>query len=827
MASRSLDATHLADLRKSGLSDETIEKLGIYTARPGDISKLIGWNPVGVTSALVFPYPGEDKFYRVKVFPAYTNGTGHPVKYLQRKRSGLHLYIPPLAQKVLVDPSIPFAWTEGEKKAGRLCQEGKPGAALGGLWNWIEDNLPIDGLDDIAHAEREETIYPDSDVWARPDLLKAVYAFGRELEARGANVQVGIFPPLESGLKCGLDDFLQTHELTALESLVYISLKHKTFTGMASWWQRWRRSSLHTSRRKGSKAASPRRLDECPYRVQAGRLVSLVEKGMNGEIEVVQIADFAAHIAEESTGEDGAKTFTIEGKTIEGKAIRCELAADLFADERALKAALTQAAGAHAPIRAGMAKHLAPAIQLLSRKEELRATRRYERTGWAGERFLIPGRDLPGMKIILPSKLPYGLDPMAELALGLKAFESILRAMTPSRSTVAATIAFQAPLARLTGWRDERYALFLSGRTGTLKTSWSQALMGLYGSEFLKDSMLLKWGEGATTNALMAYAAHAHDLPLLIDNYKPNTGEGPKAFVNLIHNIIEGGEKERLTRAATLRPTKPVFCWPLITGEDVVDRDPASLARILIVQSSCEPNQPNEALRQAQAQAHHLSAVGLAWLRWLEEEEARDLADEVRDLFPGVRAEWAEHMRRKRPDMVNILRVASNLATNALTWRMLGYHPTLGPIAKRYEKDHAVGLVDVAATMSEATAESLEATRFLMVIRELLASGRYLLLKKGEEPTLDSERTRTIGWHDDEENNSVYLLPAMARQAVEFTIGREGLGSLSDKALYAQLSALGRILGHNAGRETQRLRVGGKSFRTLHLRLSEPEKTDA
>jgi Domain of unknown function (DUF3854) len=146
---------HLVDLRKSGLTDDTIAELGIYTARPGDISKLIGWNPESVTSALVFPYPGEDKFYRVKVFPAYTNGTGHPVKYLQRKRSGLHLYIPPLAQKVLVNPSIPFAWTEGEKKAGRLCQEGRPGAALGGLWNWIEDNLPIARLDDIAHAERE------------------------------------------------------------------------------------------------------------------------------------------------------------------------------------------------------------------------------------------------------------------------------------------------------------------------------------------------------------------------------------------------------------------------------------------------------------------------------------------------------------------------------------------------------------------------------------------------------------------------------------------------------------------------------------------------
>ena len=135
-----LHPDHLADLRRSGLSDETIVTLGIYSARPQDIPQLIGWNPSEVTSALVLPYPGEDGFYRVKVFPSFTKRDGHTVKYLQRPGTGVQLYNPPLAAKVLKDPSKPLGWTEGEKKAAKACQEGVPCIGLGGLWNFNWNN---------------------------------------------------------------------------------------------------------------------------------------------------------------------------------------------------------------------------------------------------------------------------------------------------------------------------------------------------------------------------------------------------------------------------------------------------------------------------------------------------------------------------------------------------------------------------------------------------------------------------------------------------------------------------------------------------------------
>ena len=61
MSDLQLHPDHIADLRKSGLSDETIKLMGVYSSRPGDIPSLVGWNPVNVESALVFPYPGVEK----------------------------------------------------------------------------------------------------------------------------------------------------------------------------------------------------------------------------------------------------------------------------------------------------------------------------------------------------------------------------------------------------------------------------------------------------------------------------------------------------------------------------------------------------------------------------------------------------------------------------------------------------------------------------------------------------------------------------------------------------------------------------------------------
>lgn len=79
---------------------------------------------------------------------------------------------------------------------------------------------------------------PDSDVWTRIDLLKAVYALGVGLEDRGAKVSVCIIPS-EGEKKFGLDDYLTTHGSSAFNKLKRINLKHKCFSKIRDWHKEW------------------------------------------------------------------------------------------------------------------------------------------------------------------------------------------------------------------------------------------------------------------------------------------------------------------------------------------------------------------------------------------------------------------------------------------------------------------------------------------------------------------------------------------------------------------------------------------------------------
>ena len=207
-----LHPLHLADLRKSALSDETILKAGFESIPPDLIVKEIGNYP-GINSAYRIPYPETDSFCRYKVF--YQEGKTGP-KYFQRKGSGNRLYIPEKVRAVLNDPSVPLYFTEGEKKALKACQEGLYCIGVSGLWNWSNGNKQlIPDFDQVDFTGREVFIIPDND-WLKPDkhgykknLKQAVYKLGETLIERGAKVFVVLLP---KGLeKMGLDDYLIEH----------------------------------------------------------------------------------------------------------------------------------------------------------------------------------------------------------------------------------------------------------------------------------------------------------------------------------------------------------------------------------------------------------------------------------------------------------------------------------------------------------------------------------------------------------------------------------------------------------------------------------------
>jgi len=218
---------HLADLRVSGLTDETIRAAGVYSIRPCDIALFFGRRgvPEEVSSALCFPYQGGD-FARIKLFAALGK-----MKYSQPPGTGARLYAPFTVKpgKIIV--------AEGEKKVLVGIQSGVNAVGIGGLWNWLRNGEPIADLDALAWDAREVTVIPDSDVWQRPDLLRAVYALGRELQSRDASVYVAQLPQ-PGAAKVGLDDVLVAGG--AVGSLEVFALSHRVFRGCDHWHGQWK-----------------------------------------------------------------------------------------------------------------------------------------------------------------------------------------------------------------------------------------------------------------------------------------------------------------------------------------------------------------------------------------------------------------------------------------------------------------------------------------------------------------------------------------------------------------------------------------------------------
>jgi hypothetical protein len=248
-----LHTEHLADLKKSGLNPDTIQNMGVHTVVPGDIARLLGWDPQGVNSVLAFPYPGTEDFFRYKVFPPIKDQDGHTVKYLQRKGSGAHLYILPSVEEILKTASVPLAIAEGEKKAAALIQSGIHAIGVGGVWNWIdsETHEPLLKIDQIAWPDRPVRLYFDSDIWYRPDLLKPVFALGKELENPGAHVEVVLLE--QNGQdKVGIDDFLVANGMDALSNLKTIPLSHKSFSKASTWWKRWKNKNREKGENKNA-----------------------------------------------------------------------------------------------------------------------------------------------------------------------------------------------------------------------------------------------------------------------------------------------------------------------------------------------------------------------------------------------------------------------------------------------------------------------------------------------------------------------------------------------------------------------------------------------
>lgn len=230
-----LDERHLADLRKSGLTNETIEAAGLYSAKGDAIRDILGWQEKAGAwgTALVFPFRAADgadtKFARTKPDFPRTNMDGKPVRYESPIKQQNRAYFPPgFAAAFATSPQIII--TEGEKKTLAAWQAGFCCIGLIGVWGFQKRRFRDDrgksfgprqlipDLQSLDWKGKQVIIAFDSDAAERHDLQIAEFRLAEMLNDKGCTVRVARIPHV-GGDKTGLDDFLVHHGASGPDAL--------------------------------------------------------------------------------------------------------------------------------------------------------------------------------------------------------------------------------------------------------------------------------------------------------------------------------------------------------------------------------------------------------------------------------------------------------------------------------------------------------------------------------------------------------------------------------------------------------------------------------
>jgi P4 family phage/plasmid primase-like protien len=243
-----LTPRHLADLRKSGLTAETISACDFYSVQaPATVQKLLRWKCYHgeLGACLAIPFNDQDGkptgYVRLKPDSPRTakqkDGNGRIVKYESPKGSTNRAFFPPGTLARLHDASVPLVITEGEKKAAAADQHGFASVGVTGVWNWqLKRNRDANGMptgereliNDLAGIPwKGRLVYLtfDSDAATNRMVLRAESCLAEVLARHDATVRIVRLPAGDLGAdgmprKVGLDDYLIAHGPEAFRQLL-------------------------------------------------------------------------------------------------------------------------------------------------------------------------------------------------------------------------------------------------------------------------------------------------------------------------------------------------------------------------------------------------------------------------------------------------------------------------------------------------------------------------------------------------------------------------------------------------------------------------------
>ncbi|MCP4600484.1 MAG: DUF3854 domain-containing protein [Proteobacteria bacterium] len=242
LRNRTLLKHHREHLYESGLTDETIEKAGIYSITDTAVSgKKLNWAGPGPARSIVFPYfdmKGEELFSVLRPDEPIKRENGSEPKYESPKDSDPFLYFPPnglVPFDTWSNPEEPIIVVEGIKKALAAVQAGMPAISAQGVSVWHDTQqkketgvweLHSDFNDVALKGRRVYVAFDGGDTENNIHVILAEARLASMLADADADVRL-LRIPCSGSDKVGLDDFLveQDDPRAAIQQLLSESLQ--------------------------------------------------------------------------------------------------------------------------------------------------------------------------------------------------------------------------------------------------------------------------------------------------------------------------------------------------------------------------------------------------------------------------------------------------------------------------------------------------------------------------------------------------------------------------------------------------------------------------
>jgi len=430
-----------------------------------------------------------------------------------------------------------------------------------------------------------------------------------------------------------------------------------------------------------------------------------VSKGKEQKQERIWISDCAAFIHTETRSSTDTE-FLIKGRGArDGREHQLTITATNAVDKRKFNAAMLEAFGAENRIGTLTFETLQSISQNIIHQYKVTEPM------WVNNKPMVPGAGFDrGVVFKLGQKIPAKVYP-GDIHEANKCLRELCRVNKYAPIVIAAVLGAPA-IAR---WQaDNRFGIGIWGQTGTLKTTFSQAALSIYGEGYKEDTALLKFGpKGSTLVAAQEILLQAGILPQILDNVKTLGSRTEEIYVNTIHGVLEGTQKDRGKKEGGTRDVKEFKTTPIVTGE-IRPEEASTTARMINLSWSKPTKEGREALSYVQTHTRLMPVLGYYWLRFLSETKLN-----LNVGFEEARNQKMDEFTAK--GYVNPGRLATNYVILRKTWSLICESP-LGEALKEYTEKFIEVLNEAIDEQGRIVSEETEAKKLINGVRELIAS---------------------------------------------------------------------------------------------------------